>query len=497
MGGTVSQLEETDWEHADGELFDSDKTVDGKLPTEAYQVYYLLKKAVLANQRDFDVTDDQSNLIYSVRPSAGTIAGFDVLDIYQNHVLRITTDLARRYWIVYRFGVAAYPGQEHDVALTERFLQENLAHQVSQSLTNNRTQEDQQYYLYKMCCITVSWSRYLAVASFYGPPSEEQIEEYKIQMVNLLNPVVEPTDPKSAVSLLPETTGNDDSLFAQASRISDRMKDRSSNSSHHERQRSVTEETDDITNDGDATPMSPHSLADDLDDDEEDNATLPHTLSEPDTLMGILSTTKKEDEGTADSSIPSSRSMPELESRNPSPMIKPSLRNWLRETSESLHSQMKTLQQSSKPKPIDPRLGIVSLEEGPLLLCQEIYNKIIGNHQTTRVSKERVLKLLKQDRRANAEDAAAEASERSELVEASLDLDDTAAASETTDAEESTNDNKSTKQPLVGYWAWENTLRSHKMKLHLARRADLGLHIVMAVIVNQVRYERNALAMTV
>ena len=52
-------------------------------------------------------------------------------------------------------------------------------------------------------------------------------------------------------------------------------------------------------------------------------------------------------------------------------------------------------------------------------------------------------------------------------------------------------------QPLIGYWAWENTLRTHKMKMHLAKGSDLALHIVLAVLVNQLRYERNAIAIAV
>lgn len=52
-------------------------------------------------------------------------------------------------------------------------------------------------------------------------------------------------------------------------------------------------------------------------------------------------------------------------------------------------------------------------------------------------------------------------------------------------------------QPLVGYWSWDNTFRVHKMKMHLAKGSDLSLHVVLAIIANQVRYERNAIAMTV
>jgi len=61
----------------------------------------------------------------------------------------------------------------------------------------------------------------------------------------------------------------------------------------------------------------------------------------------------------------------------------------------------------------------------------------------------------------------------------------------------SQDEDPSREQPLVGYWTWENTLRTQKVKMHVAKGADLALHIVLAIIVNQVRYERNAIAMTI
>ena len=62
----------------------------------------------------------------------------------------------------------------------------------------------------------------------------------------------------------------------------------------------------------------------------------------------------------------------------------------------------------------------------------------------------------------------------------------------------SNNDDTNLKpQPLVGYWLWKNTVLTHKMRMHLAKNSDLALHVVLAVLVNQVRYERNAVALTV
>ena len=66
------------------------------------------------------------------------------------------------------------------------------------------------------------------------------------------------------------------------------------------------------------------------------------------------------------------------------------------------------------------------------------------------------------------------------------------------DASNNTTDQQQQKeQPLIGYWNWENTMRTHRMKLHLAAGSDLALHVVIAILVNQVRYERNAIALTV
>jgi hypothetical protein len=53
------------------------------------------------------------------------------------------------------------------------------------------------------------------------------------------------------------------------------------------------------------------------------------------------------------------------------------------------------------------------------------------------------------------------------------------------------------KEPLIGYWSWKNSYTVHKIEMHLARNTDLALHIVMAILCNQVRSERNAVAMTV
>lgn len=76
MGGTTSKLKENVWEKADGKLRSPEDTMDGRPPTSEYAKYTLTKRGV--NQREFDVTDSESNLIYTTRQVPGTIACFDV-----------------------------------------------------------------------------------------------------------------------------------------------------------------------------------------------------------------------------------------------------------------------------------------------------------------------------------------------------------------------------------------------------------------------------------
>jgi hypothetical protein len=45
--------------------------------------------------------------------------------------------------------------------------------------------------------------------------------------------------------------------------------------------------------------------------------------------------------------------------------------------------------------------------------------------------------------------------------------------------------------PLVGHWVWENTMTTHRMKMHLAKGTDVALHCVVAIMTNMVTLERN------
>lgn len=46
---------------------------------------------------------------------------------------------------------------------------------------------------------------------------------------------------------------------------------------------------------------------------------------------------------------------------------------------------------------------------------------------------------------------------------------------------------------LVGYWVWEHTNKTHKIKMHIGKGTDLALHVILAVLTNMIRTERNAM----
>lgn len=709
MGGAQSCFNETDWDLADGSLRTSDETMDGRPPTTKYQTYDLVKRSIVANQREIDVTDSEKNLLFHVRPSPGTIAGFDVLGIgsanKDEYILRVTVDLARRSWIIYRFDKPIFDGQKPDPVATEKFAIEQqvatndrkeLAARISASLAIHSFSDDTpveipastpivpKHFLYKVGCVTVSWSRYMAVAAYFGPPTIDQImqateaackrelkskktttiqnenesdddgdilnEARKIagrlreeregmdenERSNKATPAVTNADskddyPDSKNDNIVDSTVIDESLgspilgattmldveleISNEVRIGDSLKNDLSSPTENEthagdgikRPTEGSNEIEQVEHNHNANKQN-HSLADDLADESESDIDLSN-----DNAHTYISESLSHQENTKDNysiqandslDIQTSASMPELShsEKTASPRILANgLQKWWQENSRNLHEKSiamlrpkgmsedftntttpsgtsgipAALDTSGSSKhsgtgPVtnegtssvgvasflgigktsnvdDPLQGVVHLDK-PLLLCQEIYTRIIGNHQTSKVTKEKVLTLLRQDMEQHLQNrkeddevesvgndvtlgVSTDSLSLSNCTEPlhnniSLKPDLNVTTTSTTVKSENmsptpvanasssegyTGNEESTKvisleqpsqpppkeQPLVGYWVWENTLRTHKMKMHLAKGSDLALHIVLAVLVNQLRYERNAIAIAV
>ena len=693
MGGAQSFFNETDWDLADGALRTCDETMDGRPPTTTYQTYDLVKRSIVANQRELDITDSEKNLLFHIRPSPGTIAGFDVLGVgsanNDDYILRVTVDLARRYWIIYRFDKPIFDGQKPDPIATEKFAIEQqtsvtnerkeLAARISASLAIHSFSDDTpvdevppsapivpKHFLYKVGCVTVSWSRYMAVAAYYGPPTIEQImhateaackQEMKSKKPTTSNDTDDGDDDgdilskarKIAGRLREEREGMDESERSEkaaTAALNTDAKDVSTIDVNGSQIAETNVEDGDVINvsvaaqpslenkesikgtkhkteiietheagrnrDENTFSARQHSLADDLGDESESDIDQsndnPHeAISEALSHQEEANKNNINPSGNDSLDIQASASMPDLShpEKSASPrIIANGLQKWWQDSSRTLHEKSIAMLRpkgmsedftsttttspgmSGPSAPLDisgsskhsgngsfgnesgvasflgigktstvddPLQGVVHLDK-PLLLCQEIYTRIIGNHQTSKVSKEKVLTLLRQDMEQhlqNRKDDDEIESTNNDLAVAvntdSLSLtqsedkghQDGSAVSELnvtaplTDVEvratsatpsekvasdgdnsilEPTPNNAPSdevtaassldatppkEQPLVGYWVWENTLRTHKMKMHLAKGSDLALHIVLAVLVNQLRYERNAIAMAV
>lgn len=193
-----------------------------------------------------------------------------------------------------------------------------------------------------------------------------------------------------------------------------------------------------------------------------------------------------------------------------------------------------------KEEPGHQEEGVIDFDTKPIVLCQEIYNKLSANHQTISINKEQVHALLKYDteeeeqaKKSGAttatsellqepttassssyfsgffggsttkkEDAAAGPTSADEKTNEAMQVaksDTTTLTTADEEKEESTDakEESATEPQLVGYFSWEHGFRTtHTLKLRLAKCSDLALHIVIGVLVNQVRYERNAVALS-
>eukprot|EP00977_Amphora_coffeiformis_P016412 scaffold5089_cov156-Amphora_coffeaeformis.AAC.9 len=533
MGGATSKLDENNWEKADGKLRGPEFTVDGADATQKYSIYYLTKRGV--NQREFDITDEESNLLFTTKQVPGTIACFDVLGKgIDTYVLRVTVDIARRYWTVYRYDVPTFEGQLPDKTATQKLAAERI-----EAAENSPDVETfQTPLLYKKACIVVSWSRYMAVSVLYGPPSPRMIQHYK----DAVQEIEKEEEEKSLQRSRARTQSSELSAHS--------IKKSSSDSKVSLGSTSLPEESE-TAND------------DDADAEQCGDSNGQSTTSESPTKTGQT----PDPEANHDSNTPErlfSEANPYLAEAEKVPLRK-TIRSWIKKRGEKMKE--KYWDKDKRKDLVDPSEGIMHLEK-PLLLCQEIYTRIIGNHQTSLVSKETVLDLLQQDNAQHATEHPEETDDTyapimttddnddSEGIEVNaagvlldgehlmtVDGDDEVLSSEPPNEKKETGDPSSQArcggtddpdkaesapaspgsgvsehkedvlvdtddeediirvpeedQPLVGYWLWENTLRTHKVKMYVAKGTDLALHVVLAIITNQVRYERNAIAMTI
>lgn len=515
MGGSSSRFDETDWNKADGKC---EQTIDNAPPTDRFGIYYLTKLGV--NQREYNVTDSDSNLLYRTRVVEGTLAWFDVLgpageDDYR---LQVQVDLSRRYWVVYHYGVPAFSGQMWDENATERLSYRGGWRKP----------------LFRRACITVTWSRYHAVVDIYesAPPLEQDGKEDEGLTVNEETEKEDDDCNESTGSVVDE----DKSAITDSRASTNKEPDRGADDNMigkpiHEQNVHPNSQSEDLMNaSGTEDIVNSQCGSQDVSD-----ATLRDSASLP--LHVALQSTVKEA-----ASGPGTCENINCQKLDRTSSLGASIR-WVQSKA------METVAPPYRPSNIEE--GVITLDN-PVLKVQEI-NSIVGKHQTMLISKEEGRKLKREEflmeakliREAQQGSATGLGDEDDPLDDlwheyshhTSESEDDTSrvgnnSASVNADADGLKNlarsdssglssailnvcsdsclllapsqneletmtkvtsiDENVDEQPLVGFWSWENSLRVHRMKMHVARGSDLALHVVLAVVTNQLRYERHA-----
>jgi hypothetical protein len=235
MGGGTSRLEDTDWEKADG-CITAEQTIAGDAPTLKYQLYEIQKLSV--GQRAFDVVDAEQNVVLTTQGVAGTLSWFDVLGPksigdYKDLKLRVQADMSRRTWIVYRYHTPVFVGQ--------KAANENVGGDCEHLFKG----VEPGVKLYKTACITVSWSRYVAVAARYGPPSAEDFLNLEMEDDNngdvfcdsvgvdtpTSNSEVVASPKDKSFNQLSSNISDEDPLFSIAKQIAARSRERANTGS--------------------------------------------------------------------------------------------------------------------------------------------------------------------------------------------------------------------------------------------------------------------------
>eukprot|EP00522_Entomoneis_paludosa_P004787 CAMPEP_0172474660 /NCGR_PEP_ID=MMETSP1065-20121228/69470_1 /TAXON_ID=265537 /ORGANISM="Amphiprora paludosa, Strain CCMP125" /LENGTH=513 /DNA_ID=CAMNT_0013232847 /DNA_START=14 /DNA_END=1552 /DNA_ORIENTATION=+ len=398
MGGATSKLKENVWEEADGKLCDPEDTIDGAPPTSKFEVFHLTKRQM--NQREFDVTDSESNLLYTTQQVPGTIACFDVLGKeIDNYLLRIEVDVARRYWTIYRYEETSFDDQRPDKGATERLAAERLRKAEREPIVDNFKTP----FLFRKACVIVSWSRYMAVATHYGPPSDEMLKEWENEILaaeqeqNVLENGVKKDGLIYTPSLDDQITEEDEAAESEeiiGSQSEEKDGPVEELNYKFSDEISLNHQTSDVTS-GDESNDSMQDV------EVDDNVVrLMSAQSLPDIAAAGESTQTDDTSGSprlAKSESSASDSLARMRAASQARRAK--FRQWAHQKSKHFSEKTRSALESSgiitKKARRDPMEGVLHLKK--LLLCQEIYNRIIGNHQTSHISREKALELLQQD----------------------------------------------------------------------------------------------------
>ena len=452
-------MEETDWNKANGRLQSPKDTIDGSLPT-----FYSKENNNKSNNEENVLDDDKPEsqqeqqgavggggglLFELIKKNLTRQRGFDVVDVSNQNLLYTTRGVPGTLAWFDVLGPKSC-GSFEDLQLR---VQVDLARRTwivyryhtpvfdgqvpillhpPPSSSNDNNNNQEAVKLYKTACVTMSWSRFSAVVARYGPPRPEDFPE------------------------VGNDSSDDDDNVASTN---------NNNNSNSTKTKMGDFDDENDENKAPNPPLPPLS------------SSLPQSPSQNETVLCKAGT-------------PLATNQPP---REPSP----------------------TKQQTQNAAYRQAMEGVIDMDQ-PMLQCQEIYNRIIGNHQTFLVNKEELMKLLQtEEEEQDSEYGAAPFQTKGYFQDPLRDAvelekqrryrkqhhlkeeekgNDVEENTKSSNVDDDDDDNK--EEPLVAYWNWQNTVMVHKIQMHLAKNSDLALHVVLAILANQVRTERNALALT-
>ena len=619
MGGGSSRYDETNWSTATGTLLSAADTIDGSPPTSKAGVYTITKQGM--NQRDYDITDEECNLIYTTQCIEGTLAWFDVLGKgFDNYILRVQVDLSRRYWVIYRYGVPTYAGQFADLYATMKLRE---------------ARGDRAPCLYKNACITVSWSRFYAIVHKYGMPPDDEDHEANDSMSETTSShsLAGMEESKIKIFQIEMEKSN------QVQRSLEAIMVAQSETNNKTDQNSGSLQILNGTTALEAT-HNDNEIDNKLEDISDGKSSVDTRTDAAERSIGVFHTEAWSSKGKiskfdSDEIIQTTDSIDEA-AKKAHVLVMKRWKNWAKKSAGM-----------DQPPP-NPLEGYLWIQE-PILKCEEV-NSFMGQHQTMLISSEeaRQLEAVDHPSETGADAPHSDGGEQShglnsiqhevkevpaefeaykaafprmkklgnwlkaksvKVVEASqksftpalpkktklhadgqhfddddddsvrlkkaLDVFERASANDSGEEKKESNDdlqeveresdkenkifdedvvpifnptsdsvhvaskhypnceagveefndtfpdldaaddttsiqaeplkksscptvlNKTSLEPLVGYWIWDNTMQVHKMKMTVAKDSDLALHVVLAIVTNQLRLERNVILTTV
>lgn len=121
MGGTISKLDEINWEIADGGLTDVSQTLDGADPVKKHSIFYISKLAK-TSRRDYTIRDSNEIGLYITQKVKGTDVWFDLLEGGTGKpLLRVKAHSHhRKDWDIYTFERPSFEGQQAEEEASKR-----------------------------------------------------------------------------------------------------------------------------------------------------------------------------------------------------------------------------------------------------------------------------------------------------------------------------------------------------------------------------------------